>query len=113
MRCCACMVHIKFIARPRTCIVSSEVESMASDEALETSTQQREALSEVVSSCSAESDRESRSGDFGDNESASDNSRSLKVAAVTTLAEITYNFGMSGIMKACVVLMENYTHYFG
>jgi hypothetical protein len=33
------MVHIKFTARPINTNVSSEVESMASDEVLETSTQ--------------------------------------------------------------------------
>jgi hypothetical protein len=37
---CACMVHIKFTARSIIPVVSSEIESMASDKALETSAQQ-------------------------------------------------------------------------
>jgi hypothetical protein len=46
VHCCACMVHIKFTARPRTPVVSSEIESMALDEALEVFTQQWEASME-------------------------------------------------------------------
>jgi hypothetical protein len=37
--CCSCMVRIKITAHPIIPIVSSEVESMASDEALEASAQ--------------------------------------------------------------------------
>jgi hypothetical protein len=40
------MVRIKFTARPRTPVVSSEFESMASDEAPEISTRQRETSTE-------------------------------------------------------------------
>jgi carbonic anhydrase len=65
------MVHIKFTGHPRNPIVSSEVEWMVSNEALETSAQQREASMEATSLRSAESDRESRSGDSRDNETAS------------------------------------------
>jgi hypothetical protein len=106
---CACMVHIKFTARTRTPIVSSEIDSMASDEALETSAQQREASTEATSSHSAVSDRESWFGDSGDSETASE---CLKVVVEAGLAEITYDFGSSGITKARVMSMENYVHYF-
>jgi hypothetical protein len=60
----------------------------------------------------AESDRESRSGDYGDSETASDNSRCLKVAATATLAGISFDFGPSSIIKAHVGSMENYACYF-
>jgi hypothetical protein len=42
------MVHIKFSAHHRTPVVSSDFESMASDEAPEISTQQREASIEQL-----------------------------------------------------------------
>jgi hypothetical protein len=58
------------------------------------------------------SDWESQSGDSKDNETASDDFRCLKVVAVAATAGITYDFGASGIMKACIGSMENYTHYF-
>jgi hypothetical protein len=57
-------------ARPRTPVVSSDVEWMASDEALETSAYQREASLEATSLRSAESDHESRSGDSRGSETA-------------------------------------------
>jgi hypothetical protein len=82
---------------------------MASDEALETSAQQREASTEATSSHSAVSDRESWFGDSGDSETASE---CLKVVVEAGLAEITYDFGSSGITKARVMSMENYVHYF-
>jgi hypothetical protein len=40
---CSCMVHIKFTARPKVPVVSSEPELMASDKALDVSVQQLEA----------------------------------------------------------------------
>jgi hypothetical protein len=58
------------------------------------------------------SDWESQSGDSKDNETASDDFRCLKVVAVAATAGITYDFGASGIVKACIGSMENYTHYF-
>jgi hypothetical protein len=43
-----CMVRIKFTARPRTPVVSPKFGSMASDEALEASTEHRETLTEQL-----------------------------------------------------------------
>jgi hypothetical protein len=122
------MVHIKFTARPTKTVISSGVDSMASDEALEASVQhrdasteqQREALmeqqkvtsTEATSSRGAESDFESQYGDSRDSETASNNSGHLKVPAAAALPRITYNFGPSGIIKACVGSMENDTRYF-
>jgi hypothetical protein len=59
-----------------------------------------------------ESDRESRPGDSRDNETASDNSRRLKVVTVAALAGISYDFGQPNIMKTYIRLMESYTRYF-
>jgi hypothetical protein len=106
------MVHIKFTARPINTNVSSEVESMASDEVLETSAQQREASTEATPSHSVESNRESQSDSSEDSETTSDDSRHLKVAVVAASAGITYDYGSSGVTKAHTGLMENYARYF-
>jgi hypothetical protein len=60
----------------------------------------------------AESDHESRSGDSRDSETAFDNFGRLKVLAAAALAGISYDFGLSGVMKARIRSMENYAHYF-
>jgi hypothetical protein len=60
----------------------------------------------------AKSDRESRSRDSRDSETAYEDSGRLKVAAAATLAGITYDFGSSNITKARVASMENYMRYF-
>jgi hypothetical protein len=107
------MVRIKLTAHPIKPVVSSGADSMASNEALETSSQQhRETLIEATSLHGADSDRESRSGNSRDCETASDNSRSLKVVAAAALAGISYDFGPSGITKARVRSMEPYARYF-
>jgi hypothetical protein len=80
--------------------------------AFETSTQQRETSTKATSSRSAESNRESQSDDSGDSGTASNNSRRLKVAVAAALAEINYDFGLLGVMKAHVGSMENYARYF-
>jgi hypothetical protein len=51
------------------------------------------ASTETASARGTGSDRESQSDDCEDNETASDNSRCLKVAAAAALAGISYNFG--------------------
>jgi hypothetical protein len=43
---------------------------------------------------------------------ASDNSGCLKVVAAAATARITYDFGPSGVTKACIGSMENYLRYF-
>jgi hypothetical protein len=93
---------------------------MASDEALEVSTQpreasmvqQREISMEATSSHGVESDSKSRSGDSRDSKTAPDNSGHLKVAAAATLARITYDFCPYGITKARIGSMDNYMRYF-
>jgi hypothetical protein len=106
------MVHTKFAAHPIKPIVSSDADSMASDEALEAFVQQRETSTEATSSHGADSDCESQSGNSGDSKIASDNSGHLKVLAVAALAGISYDFGPSGVMKARIGSMENYARYF-
>jgi hypothetical protein len=77
---------------------------MASDEALEASASQKEALVEATTSRSAEvSDNyKSRSCNSEETESASDDLERVKVAAPATTAGITFDFGA----------MENNTRYF-
>jgi hypothetical protein len=67
---------------------------------------------EATSSRDAESARESQSGDVGDNETASANSRHLKVVATTALDWISYDFGPSTITKTHLGTMESYSQYF-
>jgi hypothetical protein len=74
--------------------------------------QQREALPEAASPPGAESDRESQSGDSGDNETTFDNSRHMKVVVLAALARISYNFGQSNITKTRIGSMESYACYF-
>jgi hypothetical protein len=66
----------------------------------------------LLHACGSESDRESQSGGSEDSEIASDNSRRLKVAAMTVLAGISYDFGQSIVTKTRVMSMESYTCYF-
>jgi hypothetical protein len=60
----------------------------------------------------AESDHESRFGDFENKENDFDNFGCLKVMAATTLTRISYDFGPSGITKAHIGSMETYARYF-
>jgi hypothetical protein len=122
------MVLIKFTAPPRTLIISPKFLSIASDEAIELSLEQREtstkqpeeslvgqqmvASAEVASEQAAKSDCGSQSGDSGNNETASDNSRHVKVAGAATLAGISYNFGLSTITKTRLGSLENNARYF-
>jgi hypothetical protein len=87
---------------------------MASDEALEASASQKEALVEATTSRSAEvSDNyKSRSCNSEETESASDDLERVKVAAPATTAGITFDFGASGVRKARITSMENNTRYF-
>jgi hypothetical protein len=62
---------------------------------------------EVTLPLGAESDRESQSSDSEDSETASDNSRRLKVAAAVALAGISYDFGQSNITKTNLGSMES------
>jgi hypothetical protein len=74
--------------------------------------QQRETSTEATSLHDVESNHESRSGDSGDSETASDSSGRLKVLAAAALAGISYDFGLSSVTKVRVRSMENYAHYF-
>jgi hypothetical protein len=75
--------------------------------------QQREVSIEAALSCGIESECESQSDDSEDSETASDNSRRLKVAmAVASLAVISCDFGPSNIPKTNVGSMESYARYF-
>jgi hypothetical protein len=101
---------------------------MASDEASEISTQSGEtsteqpeesladqqmvASTEVASTRSTESNCESQSGDSGDSETTSDNSGSLKVAVVASLAGLSHDFGQSTATKTHLTTMESCAHYF-
>jgi hypothetical protein len=69
-------------------------------------------LEEVTSSRGADYDHERRSGDSEDSKIASYDSGHPKVAVAAALAGISYNFGLSGITKACVKSMENYACHF-
>jgi hypothetical protein len=104
------MVRIKHTAHPINTRVSFKTESMSSDEALEVALPQGEALHEVTSSKSLEDsdDCKSRSGDYGDTESTSDDSEHVKVAAAVG---ITFDFGVSDVGKAHIMSMENNTRY--
>jgi hypothetical protein len=62
---------------------------------------------EVTLPLGAESDRENQSSDSEDSETASDNSRRLKVAAAVALAGISYDFGQSNITKTNLGSMES------
>jgi hypothetical protein len=101
---------------------------MASSEAPEVSPEQREtsterpkeslagqqmvSLTEAASEQDAESDRGSQSGDSSDSETASDNSRCVKVLAAAALARISYEFVQSSIMKTSLWSLESHARYF-
>jgi hypothetical protein len=122
------MVCIKFTARPRSPVVSPMFCSMAFDEALEVSAEQRETLCEqleqslggqqMVTSTEASSSREdaadhkSQSGGSEGSETGSDTSTHLKVATAVALAGITYDFGQSTMMKTHLRSLRNHGHYF-
>jgi hypothetical protein len=105
------MICIKFTACPQTPVVSPKFASMALDNALKVSMEQRETSSEqpkdslvdqrTIASIEAtleqgvESDRESQSGGSGHCETTSDEGEHVKVGAAASLAGISYDFGLS------------------
>jgi hypothetical protein len=120
------MVHIKFTARPHTPAVSPKFGLMSFDEALEAFVEHREILTEQLEESQggqqavilteaaleqgAGSDEENQSKGIGDDKIASDSH--VKIGAEATLARINYDFGKSGITKACIATLESFTHYF-
>jgi hypothetical protein len=124
----SCMVRVKFTARMRTPTVSPKFGSVASDEAFEASTEHREistkqleefqggqqvvVSAEAASERGAGSDQENEFGGSGDDETASDNGGHVKIEAEAALADISYDFGESGITKARITSLENIAHYF-
>jgi hypothetical protein len=108
------MVHIKHTAHPISIRVPSEIESMASEEALEAFTAWREASIEFTSLWSLEvsNDCESQSGGSEDTGSASNDSEHAKVVAVAAAAGITFDFGAFGVEKERITLIKNNAHYF-
>jgi hypothetical protein len=60
----------------------------------------------------AASDRESQSGDSEESESGSDTTTHLKVTAAAALADITFDFGQSTMMRTCLASLGNNDHYF-
>jgi hypothetical protein len=60
----------------------------------------------------AESDRESRSGGSGDNETASNEGERVKVGATVTLAGISYDFGLSIVTRTRIGSLESYDRNF-
>jgi uncharacterized protein with ATP-grasp and redox domains len=60
----------------------------------------------------ASDDCESRSGETEDTGPASDDSERMKVAAAAAIVGITFDFGVSSVLKAHITSMENNTCYF-
>jgi hypothetical protein len=122
------MVCIKFTAHPQSPIVSPKFVMMASDDAPEVSTEHREtyveqledslaekqqvASAETASEQGAESDQESQSEGSGSSETASDDVERVKVGVVAALAGISYDFGLSTVMKTRIGSLYSYGHYF-
>jgi hypothetical protein len=122
------MVHIKFTACLRTPVVSPKFVLMASDDAIQISTEWKESpneqpelslageqavvSTEVASEQGAGSDREDQSEGSGNSETASDNSGHLKIGAQAALAGMSYDFRQSTVMKACLASLESSAHYF-
>jgi hypothetical protein len=89
------MVRIKFTVHPRTPVVSPKFSLMASNRATEITVQPGETSADQPEEYLADQ----QSGDFIDSETASDNSRRVKVAAAAALAGISYDFGQSSVTK--------------
>jgi hypothetical protein len=101
---------------------------MTLDNALEVSMEQRETSSkqpkdsmvdqwtaistEIASEQGVESDRESQSGGSGYNETASNEGERVKVGVVATLVGISYDFGLSTVMRTRIGSLESYDRYF-
>jgi hypothetical protein len=87
---------------------------MASNDAMEVPSQQKEASPDVSSSRSLgdSDDCESWSDHFGDTTSESDESGCAKVATTTAAGGITFGFGLSNVGKTCVTSLETSRHYF-
>jgi hypothetical protein len=122
------MVRIKFTTRPRTPVVSPKFASMALDNAPDVSMEQSEtsseqledslvdqwkiALMKAASEQGAESNRESQFGGIGDSAIASDEGERVKVGAAAALAGISYDFGLSTIMRTHIGSLESYKCFF-
>jgi hypothetical protein len=103
------MVRIKHTACSICNRVVSKSESMASDDALEVASKEKEALPEVSSSQTLDhsDDYESRSGGSEDTACESEGSNRTKVAAATMAAGITFDFGLLKVGKAHITSLEN------
>jgi hypothetical protein len=70
------------------------------------------ASTEVASMRDTDSGHKRQCGNSRDSETASDNSRRSKVAAVAALAGISYDFGQSSVTKTRLTSMECHARYF-
>jgi hypothetical protein len=124
----SCMVRIKFTTHPCTPAVSPKFGSMASDEAFKASVEHREISTEQLeisqggqqATVSTEtalehgagSDQENQSRGSGDDKTVSETGGHVRIGAEDALVGISYDFGKSGITKACIASLENLAHYF-
>jgi hypothetical protein len=87
---------------------------------VEVLSQQRESFRGMASSLShddslantGDSDSENRSGLSNDTTSKSDSMKWVKVVTDPSFTEITFDFGISKVGRACVMAMEAHVWYF-
>jgi hypothetical protein len=122
------MVLIKFIARPRTPVVSPRFVPMASKDSGDVSVGRRGSSAEqhnttfvddqVITSTKATFekgamyDEENPSGDIGDSGNTCDDGSRVKIGAEAAHAGVSYDFGQSKVIRARITSLENSACYF-
>jgi hypothetical protein len=67
---------------------------------------------EAVSEQGGGSDREDLSDSSGGSKNTSDSGSDMKIGVEATLVDVSYNFGQSIMMRACVMALESFARYF-
>jgi hypothetical protein len=67
---------------------------------------------EAVSEQGGGSDREDLSDSSGGSKNTSDSGSDMKIGVEATLVDVSYSFGQSIMMRACVTALESFARYF-
>jgi hypothetical protein len=122
------MVRIKFVAHPRTLVISPRFAPMASEGSGDASTGRRGSSAEqsetsladdqALASMEATSEQdvgfveENSSRDTSDSGNVSDDGSHVKIGAEATVADVSYDFGRLTVTRASITSLKNFAHYF-
>jgi hypothetical protein len=101
------MVHIKFTARPRTPVVSPSLSAMALQWFISNLQGVFDWAIGYNSRWDVGSEDDNASDNTGDRGNASDNGGHVKIGAEAALADVSYDFGRSKVMRGRILYLKN------